>query len=817
MNKNELTKILGLCVFVLFISASVIPSSAFNIEIDNLSNLNFDGKTLYVGGNGPGNYTRIQAAIDDAEFGDTIFVYDDSSPYNESLTIEKSINLFGEKNLTTKIIGISSGDVINISADWINLSGFTIQNSGSNGIDAGIEIHSQFNSIIDNIILDNDCGIRLVNTRYNAISGNIILNNDYGIRFITNCQNNTIFGNNIYSNKFRGIRLEASDGNTILKNIVSNNGNGIRLEDSYYNIIYDNDISTNGNGLDLYSSIGTTVLENTFLNDGLQIYDSYQNIVSNNTVNGKHLVYKEGESNKVIDEAGQVILVNCDNITVQNQEISDITYGIELWQTNNSIIVNNTLISNYYDGIYLYSSRNNTIIGNTLIDNENGIALDYTDRNIITKNIISNNAYGIHIYESGNNINISSNNISNNLFGIQLFFSHDISIINNNFSNNNFGINLWSYSSNIDIFDNKLMGCGSGIWLNNAIHTLILRNKFINCSSGIEFFQSNNNNVQNNTFISGGIVVTNSFFNIFINNIVNDKPLVYYEEKSDIVIEDAGQVVLINCNNITVKNLDLSNVIIGIELWQTNYCQISKNTFVDNFYGSGFLISNNNNFSNNKILNHRGLGIFLSSSNYNIISKNNIHVEEFNSNRFFLYNKNNLILPTNYFNGAPQFWGINEKDQVVINNTFEESRGIELSISIGNIIKDNLIKNNKDGIIVKTSDFNTIEGNTIILNNRSGIKIINSEENCIVRNTIRNCMENGIFFKDSNSNKINKNNFILNYQNALFENSYFNRWSRNYWNRPRLLPKLIFGKIQIGSNKILWINIDWRPALKPNE
>jgi hypothetical protein len=44
-----------------------------------------------------------------------------------------------------------------------------------------------------------------------------------------------------------------------------------------------------------------------------------------------------------------------------------------------------------------------------------------------------------------------------------------------------------------------------------------------------------------------------------------------------------------------------------------------------------------------------------------------------------------------------------------------------------------------------------------------------------------------------------------------------NQWSRNYWNRPRLLPKLIFGKIEIGSDRILWINIDWRPALKPND
>jgi len=43
-----------------------------------------NGKTLYVGGSGPNNYSSIQKAINFAEPGDTIFIYDDSSPYYES-------------------------------------------------------------------------------------------------------------------------------------------------------------------------------------------------------------------------------------------------------------------------------------------------------------------------------------------------------------------------------------------------------------------------------------------------------------------------------------------------------------------------------------------------------------------------------------------------------------------------------------------------------------------------------------------------------------------------------------------------------------
>jgi hypothetical protein len=40
-------------------------------------------------------------------------------------------------------------------------------------------------------------------------------------------------------------------------------------------------------------------------------------------------------------------------------------------------------------------------------------------------------------------------------------------------------------------------------------------------------------------------------------------------------------------------------------------------------------------------------------------------------------------------------------------------------------------------------------------------------------------------------------------------------WNHNYWNRPRILPKIIFGKIELKFTSIPLINIDWRPAKEP--
>jgi len=65
-------------------------------------------------------------------------------------------------------------------------------------------------------------------------------------------------------------------------------------------------------------------------------------------------------------------------------------------------------------------------------------------------------------------------------------------------------------------------------------------------------------------------------------NTVNGKPLVYLENTSDYKVEDAGQVILVNCNNISVENRDLSNTGIGIELWKTEDSKVLNNTVSNN-------------------------------------------------------------------------------------------------------------------------------------------------------------------------------------------------------------------------------------------
>ena len=86
------------------VTIGIIPLFIFcNISFTTLSNENnnLSSETLYVGGSGPGNYTKIQDAIDDASDGDTVFVF--SGIYNEFLSIDKSIQLIGEDKNTSII------------------------------------------------------------------------------------------------------------------------------------------------------------------------------------------------------------------------------------------------------------------------------------------------------------------------------------------------------------------------------------------------------------------------------------------------------------------------------------------------------------------------------------------------------------------------------------------------------------------------------------------------------------------------------------------------------------------------------------------
>ena len=166
-----------------------------------------DKNIIYVGGN-QANYTTIQDAINAASNGDTIYV--SHGVYHENILIDKSINLVGEDKTTTIIDGGKHGNVVTLShlSTQVNLTGFTIQNSGFQYYDSGIDVNSDYNTIAGNIIKDCGYGVSLDLWGHNCrIYDNTFKDNTYGVVVYSVIPNSNI----IYHNNFIDNHINAYD------------------------------------------------------------------------------------------------------------------------------------------------------------------------------------------------------------------------------------------------------------------------------------------------------------------------------------------------------------------------------------------------------------------------------------------------------------------------------------------------------------------------------------------------------------------------------------------------------------------------------
>jgi parallel beta-helix repeat protein len=430
-------------------------------------------------------------------------------------------------NVTYTLIGNVTSDADGIVVERDNIiidgAGYTVQGTPGN---IGIDLSGRTNVTVRNTqIIDFYNGVWLVNSSNNSISKNNISTSYYYGIWLNSSFNNNISGNTIENVEYYGIRLYYSFNNSLCGNTI--------LDTMY--------------GTSLSYSSNNSVIGNTFISDGLTVRSSYQNSVENNTVNGKPLVYLEGVVNCSVADAGQVILVNCDNVRVENVNLSRTDIGVELWRTNNSIISSNIIT---YDecGVYLYYSSNNTIYANNIAENSCGIDF-YSSLNcsISGNNITANGSYGIYLGSSSNN-SISGNNMANNLLhnfflysssnnsicgnaithnvgSIELLYSSSNSICGNNIADDQaHGILLYSSSSN-RISRNNIVNDQYGIKLSSSNNNSICENNIVNDKDGIELYSSSNNSIYENNITRNsryGIFFSSSSGNIIYHNSFNN-------------------------------------------------------------------------------------------------------------------------------------------------------------------------------------------------------------------------------------------------------------------------------------------------------
>jgi len=287
------------------------------------------GNWLYVGGSGPGNYTRIQDAIDNAYDWDTVFVY--SGLYEEHIIIRNAIHLIGESKNTTIIRDTNMSDeeiLIYLKHSYIMISGFTLWCEGDMG------------TIISNV----NSGVSITNT---MISNNTFkeVSADFGI-YLRDCDYSTITQNTFYLNHAKSIYLESADYCFITNNHMIG-------------------VGSNG-GIDLYLVLRSNISNNSIISSaqGLTLTSSHSNTISNNYFfNNTQAIYLKSNS-----QNNSILLNYIDN---------------PLWAIRHSPVLN---------GIYLINNNFDTFIEKNFISHcKIGIIIEFSHNTVISRNTFMNN------------------------------------------------------------------------------------------------------------------------------------------------------------------------------------------------------------------------------------------------------------------------------------------------------------------------------------------------------------------------------------------------------------------------------------------
>ncbi|UCE12405.1 MAG: right-handed parallel beta-helix repeat-containing protein, partial [Candidatus Heimdallarchaeota archaeon] len=499
---------------------------------------------------------------------------------------------------------------------------------------------------------DGQIGIYLHNVSNGDISNNIITNmscltiypEGIGI-YLQNSHDISIQANNISNNELAGIYITDSNTITIIQNTLTNNG------------------LWTGEGIKLVQSPNNRINGNIFINNTLGIsgdtVESYRQLeVVNNSLNDKSLIYWVDKSGGTVPiDAGQVLLINCDSVILENQNFSDVPISVLIAFCDNLLIRNNTFENCKSRGLSLVNSWANSLFNNSFSTCYFSIVLSNSTKN-----------------------NISANNFSVSEISISVAADSDMNLI----------------------FRNSIHSSTTAISIDSSTQNTIKAN-ILTSEYGVHLYHSTNNSILDNIFFKGGINIEGSQYEHFIqsevsNNTVNGKPIVYWKDKSgDIVPTNAGQVILANCNDITIIDQDLSNSSkgiliafstnilitknsisnknwIGIYIYNSHYCNISNNFIVtNNHYGLHILGSDNLVIFGNNISNNVLVGMIIEHSNDTIISNNFI---SYNHNKgIYLYNvRSGTIFNNSFFNnnGAGVYLE-NSRDYIISWNTFFEN------------------------------------------------------------------------------------------------------------------------------------------------
>jgi parallel beta-helix repeat protein len=221
--------------------------------------------------------------------------------------IECGGNVTGSVTLTADLVCPNGHGLVVRSGAVLDCAGHRITGADRMG-QYGIYVRDGANAVVKNCIAEDfEVGIRVRGMRGGVIKNNITQDNlRYGIEVTNGSTAIRIKRNQVLDNGDEGIHLSGPDdrdaGHQILDNTVDGNAlEGIYVLRSHGNLIAGNTVRDHGAaGIYVKGSDRNTLDANTLVNDPIQlVYGSSLNLLTDNTVIGQQIRFKEASDNQV--------------------------------------------------------------------------------------------------------------------------------------------------------------------------------------------------------------------------------------------------------------------------------------------------------------------------------------------------------------------------------------------------------------------------------------------------------------------------------------------------------------------------------------
>jgi len=404
------------------------------------------------------------------------------------------------------ISNLSKGITVGFSVNCI-ITNNHISNTGR-----GIDIYrGSGNSMIDNDCTNNCDGIFIGTSPDSIIKSNYLCNNSNDGIFFSGLSNGLIESNTISSNQRYGISVFSVTGTTIINNTIDSNENV---------------------GLYLSGCTNLNIDNNSMIFNGLYLTGADQNkwnthtILDTNTVNGKPVYYVKNQSPVVAPAGrGQIIIANCSEITVSDQNLSNGSAGILVGFSSNMTItnvessgnrqglfgsdINNVFISgsrfnyNQREAVYFSQGANISIVStNCSFNGISGITTQNTDNVTITDvNASFNMDDGFCLY--GHNYSITNCNVNmNDGMGILISGSNYSTISDNILANNAYGLMVLHFENGTISNNTASANTGCGLWIvHDSFYNTVTNNICFNNQIGLQLQESFYNDIYHNDFI----------------------------------------------------------------------------------------------------------------------------------------------------------------------------------------------------------------------------------------------------------------------------------------------------------------------------